>query len=367
MPSSGVVDTGAVSSPRSKNPVMFDVARLAGVSHQTVSRVLNGKPGVSDPVRERVEVAIAQLGYRRNTTARALATRRSMNIGVISVGTSQYGPATTLLGIADAARRAGYTTSLVSLADSEINSGGMKDALDHLLDNAVDGIILMTPVAAALSAADGLSANVPMVLFQPGARPGIDHRPRIAVDEMLGARLATRHLLDLGHETVWHLAGPDGWLGTDARIRGWRDELTDSRRVAPPVFTGDWSPASGFAAAKEIVDRPEVTALFVANDQMALGVLHALHQYGRAVPAAVSIVGFDGTPESEFYEPSLTTVRLDFAEAGRRCVGQLLEAIDPTPTTAGAHRDGPLSSVTTAPVLIPPELVIRGSSAPPSR
>jgi DNA-binding LacI/PurR family transcriptional regulator len=332
---------------RTRKPVMADVARLAGVSHQTVSRVINTPDRVSPEVRQRVEHAIQELRYQPNAAARALARQRTMNVGVVSIGTSQYGPATTLFGIAEAAREAGYATSLVSLA--VVDRHHMKRALDQLVADSVAGVIVLAPVASAVTAVHGLSPDVPLVLFEPGVHDGVTS---VAVDETLGARLVTRHLLELGHASVWHVSGPEGWLGTDARIRGWRTELAAARRVAHEVVAGDWSAASGYRAGQVIARDPEITAVFAANDQMALGLLLALREHGRAVPGEVSVVGFDDIPEAAFYPPPLTTVRLDFTEVGRRCVGRLLELV----RGEAPAREPPVR----------PELVVRTSTASPA-
>jgi DNA-binding LacI/PurR family transcriptional regulator len=325
---------------------MVDVARLAGVSQQTVSRLVNGDTNMRPEIRERVEAAIRQLQYRRNTAARALATNRTMDLGVISFGLAQYGPSVALFGIADEARKAGYATSLVTL--EEVGVDNIRRGLDHLVADSVDGIIVLAPVRSAMTALSALSTAVPLVVFAPGADEGIAN---VAVDEVLGARLATRHLLDLGHETVWHLSGPQGWLGAEARIRGWRAELASAGRVAHVDFEGDWSAESGYLAGRKIAANHDITAVFVANDQMALGLLSALEEEGRRVPEDVSVVGFDDVPESRFYAPGLTTIRLDFSEVGRRCVERILDLMKGTPL---------------APVpRLQPELIRRCSTAPP--
>jgi DNA-binding LacI/PurR family transcriptional regulator len=335
-----------VPSAPPRNPRMIDVARLAGVSQQTVSRLVNGDTNVRPEIRERVEGAIRQLQYRRNTAARALATKRTMDLGVISFGLTQYGPSVALSGIADEARKAGYATSLVTLEEVGVES--IRRGLDHLVAESVDGIIVLAPVQSAMTALSALPTAVPLVVFAPGADEGM---ASVAVDEVLGARLATRHLLDLGHETVWHVSGPQGWLGAEARIRGWREELASAGRVANVDFEGDWSPESGYMAGREIAANPEITAVFVANDQMALGVLSALAEAGRSVPEDVSVIGFDDVPESRFYAPGLTTLRLDFSEVGRLCVERILDLMKGTAL---------------APVpLLQPELVHRSSTAPP--
>src|ERR1700737_3919939 len=195
-----------INQPR--NPRMIDVARLAEVSHQTVSRVLNGNPNVRPALVGRVKQAIQQLGYRRNSAARALSTGRSMNLGVVSFDIWQYGPTHVLFGIADAARQVGYATSLVSLGDIDHESA--RAAIDHLIDNSVDGIIVIAPVEGAVAAVQAGRANVPLVTFEPGIYEG---PTSVAIDEVLGAGLATKHMLDLGHESVWHVRGPAAWLG----------------------------------------------------------------------------------------------------------------------------------------------------------
>lgn len=303
-------------------PRMIDVARLAGVSQQTVSRVINANAFVSTELRERVERAIRTLGYRRNNTARALVTRQTMHLGVVTVGTMQYGPSQALFGIAEQARELGYATTLVSLGD--IDRPTMRRALDHLVADAVDGIIVLAPTIAAVDAVEGVSAAVPLVMF----RPGVTDDPRtVAHDEVMGARVATQFLLDLGHETVHHLAGPPGWLGTQARIEGWRVTLAAAGRVARDPLAGDWSAASGHKIGLKMLQRERPTAVFAANDQMALGLLKAAAELGIQVPEELSIVGFDNVPEAQFFQPALSTMHLDFMEVGRRCIDRIIQMI----------------------------------------
>lgn len=339
------MSSGEVDRQR-RRPVMRDVARLAGVSHQTVSRVLNGSPLVSAEVRARVEAAVEQLDYRRHASARALASRRTMILGVVSVGTWQYGPSVVLFSIAEAAQEAGYRTSLIGLRDTDRSS--MREALDQLTRDSVDGVVIIAPLASTAAAVEGIRTEVPVVMFEPGVHNGTT---LVSIDEVLGARLATRHLLDLGHRTVHQISGPDGWLGTEARLAGWRAELASAGRVAHPPVAGDWSSRSGYLAGRAIAEDPDATAVFVANDQMALGVYQALAEAGRSIPQDISVVGFDDTPEAGCYHPALTTVRLDFAEVGRQCVDRLLRRI-------GGEVLEPTEAVR-------PELVVRASSAPP--
>ena len=226
-PGSPVSPATSTSATR-QNPGMRDVARLAGVSHQTVSRILNGNPRVREEARRRVLTIIEEVGYRRHASARALATNKTMNLGVISIGTSQFGPSTVLISVADAARDAGYATSLVNLDNPARDA--IDRAFDHLTKYAVDGVVVIAPLTAVAETLQDVQSAVPVVRFVPGVNNGTT---MVSIDEELGAQLATRHLLQLGHRTVHHVSGPEGWLGTDARLRGWRQELSSQRRRGP--------------------------------------------------------------------------------------------------------------------------------------
>lgn len=326
---------------------MIDVARLAGVSQQTVSRVVNEHENVAKEVRERVELAIKQLRYHRNPAARALATNRSMNLGVITYALPVHGPAFAMFGIAEEARRNGYATSILSIADADSTS--IRAAIDVLVADSVDGIIVLAPMTAAVGALRGLDAGVPVVSFEQGSPAS---SMSVSIDEVLGARLATRHLLDLGHETVWFVGGPPGWMASDARRTGWLSELADRHRmVNPEITSSDWSAESGYRAGCMIADNASITAVLVINDSMALGVMKALSERGIAVPGDISVVGFDDVDEARFFQPSLTTVRLDFNEVGRLAVDRVLRFMRGEPAE-------------TIPILRP-ELKIRDSSSAP--
>lgn len=326
---------------------MVDVARLAGVSQQTVSRVVNGHSNVSPDIRARVEAAMAQLRYRRNSAARALATSRSMNLGVLSYALSVHGPALALFGIAEEARRNGYSTSLVSIA--EVEQASIRAGLDSLVDGGVDAIVVLAPMTAATEVLQRLDTDVPVVRFEQGAPAG---PATISIDERLGAQLATRHLLDLGHKTVHFIGGPTGWMASEARRRGWQTELALAGRTIPAVFESeDWTAESGYRAGLEIAADPSITAVLAINDVMALGAMKALHDRGISVPDDVSVVGFDDRDESAFFQPALTTVRLDFTEVGRLAVESVLRAL----------RGETLATIP----LIRPELKVRDSTSPP--
>lgn len=325
---------------------MVDVARLAGVSQQTVSRVVNGAANVSPDIRERVERAITQLRYKRNAAAAALASNRTMTIGVVSFELSVVGPSVALYGISEEARRHGYSTRLVTLGSLDRES--VKTALDSISPDEVDGIIVLAPLYEAIAALDGLSSEIPVVSFQQGAPPSPES---VSIDEVSGARIAVEHLLGLGHETVWHVQGPQGWMATDARTRGWQEALAAAGRFAPPAMpTANWSADEGYRVGRSLVERDDVTAVFAANDHFALGVLKAYHEAGVDVPEQVSVVGFDNLKESAFFQPALTTVTLDFETVGHVAVTSILERI----------RGGDRQIIP----LIEPELVVRATSGP---
>jgi DNA-binding LacI/PurR family transcriptional regulator len=298
---------------------MADVARLACVSTITVSRVINHHPLVTDSTRAKVRSAIETLGYRSNMAARTLAGGRSRVLGVISIETAFYGPSGVLFGIQAAARHSDHTVVFVTLRDASAEE--MLAGLDHLRDAHAEGVIVIAPVHEALQALDIIKPSVPLVV----TTAAIDARASVGIDQFRGARLATAHLLDLGHDTVHHIQGPQGWLDADARAEGWRQELRSRKRRVPRALRGDWSPRSGYLAGQTLAADPSVTAVFAANDQMALGLSLALLAAERRVGIDVSVVGFDDTPESEFYSPPLTTVRQDLGEVGRRAVDLVLE------------------------------------------
>ena len=325
---------------------MADVAVLAGVSHMTVSRVLNDPASVKPETRERVLSAMQSLGYRPNTVARALATGRTRSLGVVALATALYGPTSTLLAIEAAARTAGYNLDLVRLRSFTRRSMG--EAADGLQQRGVDGIIVIAPHTWAIKTLQSAVDGVPLVAVEGGA----GRLPTVAVDQEKGGALATEHLLALGHSSVWHVGGPKDWLEAKARERGWREVLSAAGQSAPPVLPGGWGVRSGYQAGRRLVAEQGVSAVFVANDQMALGVLRAFHEAGIEVPGQVSVVGFDDVPEAAYFTPPLTTVRQDFDEVGRRALQLLLEQM--AGASLGEHH-----------LVVKPRLVVRQSTAPP--
>jgi Transcriptional regulators len=329
---------------------MADVARLAGVSAQTVSRVSTGHPGVVPATREQVLAAMRQLGYRPNAAARALKRGSFRTLGVILFTLSSTGNARTLDAIATHAARAGYAITLIPVAVPTQDS--VRGAFTRLGELAVDGVIVIMEVHLLDTATVSLPPNVHVVVVDSDAG---DRYTVVDTDQADGARQAVRHLLDLGHRTVWHVAGPTESYAAGRREQAWRDTLAAAGAPVPAVLRGDWSAESGYRAGRRLAEEPDCTAVFVANDQMALGVLRALHERGRAVPSDVSVVGFDDIDDAASFIPPLTTVHQDFAEVGRVCVQAVLDQI-----AAGEVGRAPAGTT-----LIPTRLVIRASTAPP--
>jgi DNA-binding LacI/PurR family transcriptional regulator len=335
---------------RTRRPGSTDVARLAGVSQKTVSRVLNGEPYVKDEVRLRVQAAMRELGYRRNSAARALNSGRTQRIGVVCLGTALFGPSTQLVAIERTLRSTGYSLSIVNTLEGDTD--GVAGAVDHLLEQGVDGIILSEPIDEGDN--QPIDLDIPVLSF--GQFPGLNARSTLFTggNNTGAGRLATEHLLELGHQTVWHVAGPQRWWAARERLDGWQQALAAAGAPEPPVLEGDWLPASGYRAGQQLAANDEVTAIFVANDDMAIGVLRALAEAGRSVPGDVSIVGFDDIPSAAFLTPPLTTVPQDFDVHVARGIANLVTEIE-----------SPTGDRSPAPEPPPLRLLIRNSTAAP--
>ncbi len=323
------------------------MARLAGVSHQTVSRVLNHHPSLRPETKQRVLDVMAELQYKPNRAARALVTSRSRTLGILAASSTQYGPASSIAAIETAARAAGYWVSTANIESSDAAS--IADGLEHLAAQSIEGLVVIAPQVRVFDTLAQLSIDVPFVTLQTTDR---DLGPTLSVDQIAGARLATRHLIELGHRNIYHLAGPQDWIEAEARMRGFLDEMSAQDVATTAPILGDWTAEFGYYAGRELLTVRDFTAIFASNDQMALGLMHAVRDAGLDIPRDVSIVGFDDIPEAAHFWPPLTTVRQDFAEIGRRCVALLIGALDPS---ALEHRQS-----------IVPELIVRGSTGAPS-
>lgn len=331
-----------------RRPGMADVARVAGVSAQTVSRTLSGHPNVREHTRAKVLAAVEELGYRKNDAARVLSSGRSRTLGIVVMESMFYSRSAVTVGVETAAHRAGYTVSAATI--SSLDSTAIEASMTRLSEHNVEGIILALPLTQVNKGIEDLTRAIPTVCID-GSRTASTHV--VSVDQAMAARLATEHLLGLGHETVWHVSGPESWLEVGGRTAGWRQTLEAAGKFVPPALQGDWSPASGYQNGLILGRIPDVTAVFVSSDEMAFGVIRALHELGKRVPDDISVVGVDDIPLAEYCSPSLTTVAQPFGLIGSRAVERLIAAIE-------APGEAPGEDV------IEPTLIIRASTAPPA-
>jgi DNA-binding LacI/PurR family transcriptional regulator len=334
----------------SQRITLLDVARRAGVSYQTVSRVINQQPNVSEETKARVLQAIAELDYRPNRAAQSLAGTRSHTMIMVTYGLSHYGPAQMMVNIEYACRTAGYDLIFTNISDPQ--SENLQEIVDYIRRWEADGLLLITPVEN-LAYQDIIQwwGKRPLVLI--GTKPGLNV-PSVVVDQQAGTRAVTHHLIDLGHQQICEISGPLQWFDAQARHETWKQTLRDAGLTPGTSVEGYWTAESGYKAVHWLIQRGEVfTALVVGNDQMAMGAVHALRERGLRVPEDVSVVGFDDIPEASYVWPPLTTVRQDFDQLGRSGVEYLIQRIQ-EPLQASDQ------------LVIQPQLIVRGSTARPS-
>lgn len=328
-----------------RKPSIYDVADRAGVSHMTVSRVLNGHPNIRASTRDKVMKAIDEMSYTRSSIARALATNRTMRIGAIVDNPGFFGPNSVLRAIEVAARESGYAVSSFSAGDSadrRVDAGVIE-----LVAQGVDALCVIAPRASSLDLLRQHAVGLPTLVVKE--EPD-EQMHTASVDQRAGATAAVQHLIDLGHRRILHVAGPPDWFDAKARTEAWRATLEGVGLPVVPPLIGDWSSDSGYAFGRSL-ELEDATAVFVANDQMALGLMHGFAERGIRVPDDVSVVGFDDVPDARHYLPPLTTVRQDFTLLGKVVIGELLAAIEGAETEARE--------------LIQPVLQLRSSTAPP--
>ena len=328
-----------------------DVAKAAGVSFQTVSRVLNQRPDVAAQTRRRVLDVIDRLGYRPSALARSLVQQRSCTLGVVTAGLKYIGgPGRALNGITRRAAELGYTLLLQELSRFDLIA--VEPLVHALLAQQVDGIIWAVPEVGSnhqwLSAPGALP--VPFVFVSTAPRPSL---PVVCIDNFAGAQLAVRHLLQQGYRHIGHISGPEEWWEAQQRRLGWQGVLAEAGLPAEACEEGNWSSASGAQAMRRLLDQfPHLDAVFAANDQMALGALLAVAQGGRKVPQ-FGVVGFDGLPEAAYYLPPLTTILQDQQALGMCAVEEVVRLVE-------AKRQGlPAEPRCT---ILQPALVIRQST-----
>jgi DNA-binding LacI/PurR family transcriptional regulator len=343
--------TTAPWAPPPRRASIWDVARAAGVSHQTVSRVINGNTSVRESTRRLVLDAIAELGFRPNRAAQALAGGPVRAVTVLTADTSRFGPEMTLRGIEEEARRAGYAVGISVLEPEAARTAADVVGRVTQAGNAVAVIAFDAAGARALRLLPPEFPVVAVVELPEGGRL-VPHRPQVWTDDRAAAAEATSYLLDLGHRTVHHVAIPSSTSPVGQRARGWQDALRAAGRPVPELVEAGWSPYSGYQTALKLLGDPAVTAILCGNDDLALGVLRAARETDRAVPQSLSVIGFDDAPQSAFLAPALTTVRLDFTGLGRACFGLLRRLLEPEGDSAPVCWEQP-------------RLIVRESSGPP--
>jgi len=338
-----------LAGPGGGRPVSIrDVAAAAGVSYQTVSRVINEHPSVKDSTRELVLATIARLGFRPNRAARALAGGPIQAVTVLTAKTTLYGQRSAIQGIEEAARAADFAMG-VRVIESE-EPAVVADAVERAIEPG-GALIVVAFDRAGTRALAAVPPGVPLVgiVETPVADEG-EGKPWVWINDRQAAAEATGYLLGLGHRTVHYISIPPSTDADPQRLAGWRSALEQAGADAPEPLQAGWHPRSGYQAGRALAADPAVTAVLCGNDDLALGVIRAMHEAGRAIPGSVSVVGFDDTPLSAFYEPALTTVRLDFTELGRAAFAALTEQFGLVRSARSQPR---------------PELIVRESSGPP--
>ncbi|MCA2226307.1 LacI family DNA-binding transcriptional regulator [Nonomuraea aurantiaca] len=334
-------------TPPGRSASIWDVARVAGVSQQTVSRVINDKTRVSESTRAKVMRVIAELGYRPNRLARTLAGGPVSWVTVLTSDTALFGAAATLRGMEEAARAAGFSVGI-----SVLEPGASETDIALRLNRPQEPVMVIAYDDPGVRALRALPPDVPVTAAVERPGNGSGHDPwQVWVDDRPAAAHATRHLLSLGHRTVHYVSIPSSTSALPQRARGWQDALRATGRPLPEPLRAGWTPRSGYLAVRSLLADRSVTAILCGNDDLALGVMRAAREAGRDIPGDLSVAGFDDSPASAYLHPSLTTVRLDFEGLGRACFGRLLRRLQPEAALA-------------LPTWNEPELIVRESSGP---
>ena len=328
---------------------------MAGVSTQTVSRVINERPDVSPETRKRVHDVIEKLGYRPSALARSLIRRRSHTLGVVTAGLNYTGPSRTLNGITAAVEQAGYALLLKELPRFDANNN--EPIFQALISRHVDGIIwAVQEVGDNRSWINKLAVDfdIPIIYLTMEPRENISV---VSINNYSGERLAMSHLLEQGYKHIGHVSGPLDWWEARQRMRAWKDALLEAGMEFREDFwvEGNWSSASGTRAAEKLFEQyPDMDSILVANDQMALGAIQIANQRGLRIPQDIGIVGFDNLPESAFFGPPLTSVNHDQYNLGKLAVEEIIKMID-------AGWDEGIPSLPKS-ITLEPTLVVRDSS-----
>jgi LacI family transcriptional regulator len=342
--------------PRIARSTIKEVASVAGVSTQTVSRVINERPDVSPETRKRVQEVIKDLSYQPSALARSLIRQRSYTLGVVIAGLMYIGPSRTLSGIAAAAEHAGYSLLLKEL--QSFGSNDVEPIFKALLSQHVDGIIwAVSEVGENLNWVNNsdLDMGIPLIFITMEPQKNI---PVVSIDNYMGGRLAISHLLEQGYRNIGHITGPLDWWEARQRMAAWKDILSENGIEINDNHwaEGNWSSSSGSQAAEKLLEQyPEMDSIFVANDQMALGALLIMHAKNLRIPQHIGIVGFDNIPESAYFLPPLTTVQQDQYEVARIAVNEIIKIIE-------LHWQGLEPDYHPQSIVLPPTLIVRESS-----
>lgn len=334
-----------MSTQRQAN--IYDVARLAKVSHQTVSRVINNSSAIRPETRSRVVAAMQSLDYRPNQAAIALATSKTKMLGILASDTDFTGPASMVHEMERAARAQGYFVVTCGIDPSDVES--VKAGIAHLKRLGIEGLAVVTPHVNAVKYVRENVQGIPVVTLEGMYRMD---EPSVSVDNFAGAALATKHLIDLGHQNILHVAGPKDWFESTTRSSGYSTTMSEAG-LTPQIVDGDWEMETGFKIGSELdLAQKKITAVFLANDRMAMGFLHAMRLRSISVPEQISVVGFDDMEEAKYCWPPLTSVKQDFKALGDRAMQLLLQQLQ--------------GSKLSEPDQLVPDLIIRQSTAKPA-
>ncbi|ROR09929.1 LacI family DNA-binding transcriptional regulator [Erwinia sp. JUb26] len=331
---------------KSKNSTLEDVARHAGVSYQTVSRVLNKSANVSEATRSKVEKAIEVLRYVPNRLAQQLVGKQSTTLGLVTTSLALHAPSQVAAAVKRYANAADYQV-LIAMIDENVNQS-LQDCINELKSQRVDKVIINVPLETADAERIVQENEDILCLF-------LDVDPyssvfNVSFNPADGTRASVKYLYEQGHREFALLAGPQHSVSARLRLKSWLETLEGYGLQPVSVIHGNWDAQSGFSGILQMLhETPRFSALLVGNDQMALGVLSALHQRGVAVPGQVSVVGYDDTYESAFFHPALTTVSLDLDLQGKEAVSRILQASEDDHSRSSS--------------ILPARLVVRNSTA----
>ncbi len=341
--------------PKTMRATIKEVASVAGVSTQTVSRVINERPDVSPETRRRVQAVVKELSYQPSALARSLISQRTHTLGVVTAGLRHIGPSRTLSGITSAAEEAGYSVLLKELPSYDTED--ITPIFQAFLSRHVDGIIWAVPeVGENRKWVNNPPADieVPLVYLTMEARNNLSI---VTMDNYLGGRMAMSHLLEQGYRKIAHICGPLDWWESRQRMAAWRDALTEAGLESDDshCVEGNWSSASGALAMEKLFDQyPAMDSIFVANDQMALGAMQFFAEKRMRIPEDIGMVGFDNIAESAFFSPALTTVQQDQNHVAKIAIAELIKIIE-----SGWQE---LDPVTPKSIILSPTLIVRQSS-----